>query len=272
MRKIKEVLRLRHELGLGQRQIARSCSIAQSTVHQYLKAAETAGVKWPLPSEWDESQLEEALFGGRPEPPSRRSYPAPDFAAIHQELQTHSHLTLELLWEEYRQANAAGAAYRYSRFCELYQRWHRHLDVVQRQEHRPHSHQQHLAWPPSRLLDWAKSVGPSAARLFEQIFNGKPHPEMGYRSCLGIMRLAKQYSGERVEAAAARALRLDVCSYRSVKSMLERGLDRQPLEAADPPRPPLEHANIRGPHYFDPLHPDGCPSGLPSGTNPSTLQ
>ena len=58
MRQNKEVLRLRHELGLGQRQIARSCSIDQSTVHQYLKAAETAGVKWPLPSEWDESKLE----------------------------------------------------------------------------------------------------------------------------------------------------------------------------------------------------------------------
>jgi transposase len=137
-------------------------------------------------------------------------------------------------------------------------------------QHRPHSHQQHLAWPPSRLLDWAQSAGPSTARLFQRIFDSKPHPEMGYRSCLGIMRLAKQFSAERLEAAAARALRLDVCSYRSVKSMLERGLDRQPVEPAAAPQPPLEHANIRGPHYFDPLRPDGCPSGLPSGT--STLQ
>ena len=134
MRKIKEVLRLRHELGLGQRQIARSCSIAQSTVHQYLKAAEASGVKWPLPADWDDPKLEEALFGGCPAQPSRQIHSAPDFAAVHQELQTHPHLTLQLVWHEYRQANPDG--YRYSRFCELYRRWHRRLDVVLRQEHR----------------------------------------------------------------------------------------------------------------------------------------
>jgi transposase len=521
MRKIKEVLRLRHELGLGQRQIARSCSIAQSTVHQYLRAAERAGVKWPLPADWDDPGLEQVLFGGRPEPSLRRTHNAPDFAAIHQELQTHPHLTLQLVWEEYRQGNPDG--YRYSRFCELYRRWHRHLDVVLRQEHRageklfvdyagdkvpivdpetgevrqaaifvavlgassytfaeatesqdlacwigshirafeffggtpklvvpdncrtgvsracryepdlnrtyhemathygvgvlptrpykprdkakveagvllverwivaalrhrrffnlaelnqaiaellvrlnqrpfrkregsraslfaaidrpalqplpaeryqfsewrtarvnidyhvevdrhyysvpyqltgeqvearstsntvevfhrgrrvasharsrepyqattidehrPRSHQQHLAWPPSRLLGWAETIGPATASLFERILNSKPHPEMGYRSCLGTMRLAKKYTSERVEAAAARALLLNVCSYRSVKSMLEHGLDRQPVDTGAPARPPIQHGNIRGPRYFDPLP--------PSGTNPSTIQ
>ena len=521
MRKIKEVLRLRHELGLGQRQIARSCSIAQSTVHQYLKAAEASGVKWPLPAGWDDPQLEEVLFGGCPAQPSRQLHSAPDFAAIHQELQTHPHLTLQLLWHEYRQGNPDG--YRYSRFCELYRRWHRRLDVVLRQEHRageklfvdyggdtiplvnpqtgevrqaaifvavlgassytfaeatesqdlacwigshirafeffgatpklvvpdncrtgvsracryepdlnrtyhemathygvgvlptrpykprdkakveagvllverwivaalrhrrffnlaelnqaiaellvrlnqrpfrkregsraslfaavdrpalqplpaeryqfsewrtarvnidyhvevdrhyysvpyqltgeqvearstsntvevfhrgrrvasharsrepyrattidehrPRSHQQHLAWPPSRLLGWAETIGPATASLFERILNSKPHPEMGYRSCLGIMRLAKKYTSERVEAAAVRALLLNVCSYRSVKSMLEHGLDLQPVDTGAPARPPIQHGNIRGPRYFDPLP--------PSGMNPSTIQ
>ena len=527
MRKIKEVLRLRHELGLGQRQIARSCSIAQSTVHEYLRGAERAGVKWPLPADWDDAKLEQVLFGGRPEPPSRPARTAPDFAALHQELQTHAHLTLYLAWEEYRQANPEG--YRYSRFCELYRRWHRRLDVVLRQEHkageklfvdyagdtvpivdpqtgevrqaaifvavlgasnyafaeatesqtlpdwigshirafeffggttklvvpdnprsgvnracryepdlnrtyhemamhygvgvlparpykardkakveagvllverwilaalrhrrffslaelnqaiaellvrlnqrpfrkregsraslfaavdqpalqalpaeryqfsewqtarvnidyhveidrhyysvpyqltgeqvetrsthstveifhrgqrvashvrsrepykatsvdehRPHSHQQHLAWPPSRLLNWAQTNGPATAGLFQQIMASKPHPEMGYRSCLGIMRLSKKYTAERVEAAATRALLLNACSYRSVKSMLEHGLDRQPVETGQLARPPLQHTNIRGPRYFDPL-PGSPDSGSPDA-DPSTIQ
>ena len=135
MRKIKEVLRLRHELGLGQRQIARSCSISQSTVHEYLTGAEAAGVTWPLPPDWDDRKLEEVLLGGRPEPNSRRTHTAPDFNAIHQQFEHHRHVTLQLLWEEYREGNPEG--YRYSRFCELYREWHRHLDVVLRQEHRP---------------------------------------------------------------------------------------------------------------------------------------
>jgi transposase len=118
-------------------------------------------------------------------------------------------------------------------------------------EHRPKSHQQHLAWPPSRLLHWAQSVGPSTAQLFKTILEGKPHPEMGYRACLGILRLSQRYSSERVEAAAARALATGACSYQSVKSMLARGLDRQALESPVR-RPPLEHDNLRGAAYFDP--------------------
>jgi transposase len=118
-------------------------------------------------------------------------------------------------------------------------------------EHRPKAHQKHLEWTPSRLIEWARSVGPSTASLFEQILAGKPHPEMGYRSCLGILRLAKQYSMARVEATAQRAVQLGACSYQSVKSMLERQLDRLPLESMPVPRPPVEHDNIRGAGYFD---------------------
>jgi transposase len=95
MRKLKEVLRLRYELGLGQHQIARSCSIAQGTVSEYLRRAQEAGVSWPLPEGWDDRQLESALFGGTP----RRAYPTrkpqPDFAQLHEELQRHPHLTLQ---------------------------------------------------------------------------------------------------------------------------------------------------------------------------------
>jgi transposase len=118
-------------------------------------------------------------------------------------------------------------------------------------EHRPKSHQQHLAWPPSRLLHWAETVGRATAQLFAEILKSKPHPEMGYRSCLGILRLGQRYAVERLEAAARRAVATGACSYRSVKSILERGLDREPL---DPPaaRPPVEHSNLRGAAYFDP--------------------
>ncbi len=133
MRKLKEVLRLRYELGLWQRQIARSCSIGQGTVYEYLKRAEAAGVTWPLPEGWEDRQLEAALFGGTP----RRAYetrkPPPDFAQLHEELQRHPHLTLQLAWEEYRQTHPDG--YAYSRFCELYQQWRQRLDVVLRQDH-----------------------------------------------------------------------------------------------------------------------------------------
>jgi transposase len=102
------------------------------------------------------------------------------------------------------------------------------------------------------LLRWAQSVGPATAQLFATILESKPHPEMGYRSCLGILRLGQRYSTSRLEAAAGRAVATGACSYRSVKSILERSLDRQPLEASAT-RPPLEHDNIRGASYFDPL-------------------
>src|SRR5947207_1764051 len=134
MRKLKEVLRLRYELGLGQRQVARSCSIGQGTVYEYLKRAQVAGVTWPLPEGWDDRQLEAALFGGTPRRVYENRKVTPDFARLYEELQRHSHLTLQLAWEEYRQAHPDGCGY--SRFCELYQQWRQQLDVVLRQEHK----------------------------------------------------------------------------------------------------------------------------------------
>jgi transposase len=125
--------------------------------------------------------------------------------------------------------------------------------------HRPKSHQQHLAWPPSRLVAWAQSVGPFTAQRFAAILASKPHPEMGYRSCLGILRLGQRYSNPRLEAAAQRAVVTDACSYRSIKSILERSLDRQPLESPPSP-PPLQHENLRGAAYFDPPGPGPQPS------------
>src|SRR5271157_4365574 len=133
MRKIREVLRL-HSLGLSQRQIAASCAVGQATVSEYLKAAEAAGLKWPDIADWGEEQLQEAAAPSREKTVARKQAPEPDYAAIRHELQTNKHVTLQLLWEEYREKNPDG--YRYSRFCDLYRGWLRRQEVVLRHEHR----------------------------------------------------------------------------------------------------------------------------------------
>lgn len=509
MRKLKEVLRLRFVAGLDQWQIARSCSISQPTVHRYLKRAAAAGLAWPLPEEIDDRQLNELLFPSRPgrSEPNRRA--SVDFAEVHRELKAHRHLTLQLLWEEYRQNHPDG--YAYSRFCELYQKWSRNHNVVMRQEHpagekmfvdwagptiplydsqtgevrpaslfvavlgastytfarattgqglanwidchvrafeffdgttklivpdnprtgvdracryepainrtyqemsqhygtvvmparpykprdkakvenavllaerwilaalrhqrffslaglndaiapllqrlntrpfrkregtraslyesvdrpvlqplpvqryvmadwktvrasidyhveidrhyysvpyllagqqlearftgttieifdagkriashlrssaayrhttihahMPKSHQAHLEWTPSRLIHWAATVGTATAEVVRTILESKPHPEMGYRACLGIMRLAKTYSNQRLEAASRRALQLQACSYTSLRSMLKKALDQQITMDIEPERPGPKHENLRGPDYYDP--------------------
>lgn len=519
MRKIKEVLRLRFAADLDQNQIARSCSIGQSTVHRYLKKAAAAGLTWPLPEEYDDRQLNELLFPLRPccSEPNRQA--SVDFAEVHRELKTHRHLTLQLIWEEYRQNQSDG--YGYSRFCELYQRWIRNHNVVMRQdhlpgekmfvdwagptvpiydprtgevtpaslfvavlgnstytfaraaigqglanwigchvhafeffagttklivpdnprtgvdracryepdinrtyhemsqhygtaimparpykprdkakvenavlvaerwilaalrhhkffalaelqdaiapllerlnnrpfrkregtraslyvsedrpalqalpaeryviadwktvrasidyhveidrhyysvpyqlagqqlearstamtvevfdagkriashvrssvpyhhttvhEHMPKSHQAHLEWTPSRLIHWAATVGTATAAVVRTILENKPHPEMGYRACLGIMRLAKTYSNQRMEAASQRAIDLQACSYASLRSILKRSLDQQPTINIEPERTGPRHENLRGAEYY------GTPAAiLPFRTN-----
>ncbi len=505
MRKIKEVLRLKFELGLAYRQIARSCSINHSTVGDYIRRAEAAGLGWPLPEGLDESGLENQLFPPRATLAPDR--PAPNWATIHDELRSNKHVTLQLLWQEYKQSNRDG--YSYSRFCELYQQWSGKLDLVLRQEHRageklfvdyagatvpivdsktgtaqdasifvavlgassytfaeatwsqklpcwigshiraleffggvpaivvpdnlkgavrrpcryepdlnptyqemaahygiaviparvrkprdkakaeagvllverwilaalrkrtffslaalneaiaelldrlnahrfrklegsrrsrfetldrpalgplpadrypfaewkkarvhidyhieveghyysapyalvhqqldvrytaqtveifhrgqrvashqrsskvgahttvdahrPTSHQRYLEWTPERLIRWASSTGPFTAQLVDRVLQSRRHPEQGFRSCLGILRLGQSYGPDRLEAAAARACRLDACSYQSVKSILGASLDREVEPEPAPDRGPIQHPNIRGTDYF----------------------
>jgi transposase len=507
MRKIHEILRLHFEQKLGQRQIARSANVSQSTVHDYLARMNAAGLRWPLDQEWDEDRLEQALFPPGQMAPKVALRAQPDFVHVRQQLEQHRDLTVELLWEEYREQHPDG--YCYSRFCKLYRRWKKHQDVVLRQdhrpgeklfldwagatipihhrdgsvtqaplfvsalgvssytyaeavtdqqmanwlkvqmnalefyegcpqllipdntktgvsraciyepdlnptyqefaihyrvavmptrprkprdkakvesavqvvqrwivmrlrhrrffsvreineairelltylnnrpfrkrrdetrqslfvkidrpalqplpaerydlsqwsqarvnidyhvaydgnwysvpysltgeqvevrstpttveifhrgkrvashlrsrernkpvtqnEHRPKSHQAHLEWPPSRMVDWAAKVGANTAQLVQRMLDGKPHPEMGYRACLGIIRLAQKYSPARMECAAERAVMIGAISYKSVKSILRNGLDSQPPAIPPAPRPSPEHENLRGPEYF----------------------
>ena len=116
-------------------------------------------------------------------------------------------------------------------------------------EHRPKAHQRYLEWTPSRLVQWARQTGPQCGQLVEQILNDKPHPEQGFRSALGVIRLGKAVGAPRLEAACQRALHLGVGSYRSVKSILESGLDRQAAEPELPLNSPA-HENVRGQNYY----------------------
>ena len=124
MRKIKEILRLKYEAKLTNRQIAQSCKLARSTIANYLARAANAGLRWPLPDELNEDQLHDLLFSHTlPFTPSR---PLPDLAYVHKELRRR-HVTLQLLWEEYRAENSDG--YSYTQFCEYYKRWKAPLEV-----------------------------------------------------------------------------------------------------------------------------------------------
>ena len=120
-------------------------------------------------------------------------------------------------------------------------------------EHRPKAHQKYLERTPSRLIEEARQIGPSTGQLAETILAAKRHPEIGYRSCLGILRLAKNYPAERMEAAARRALRARAYSMQSLESILKNQLDRVPLPEpnhATPAAPIAHHDNIRGANYF----------------------
>ena len=134
MRKIKEVLRLKYELGLGQRQIARSCSIGLGTVQRLSCPSRTAGINGRFPRAGMTSRWKPRCLAANPSAAAEPERTMPDFAVLHEQRQKNKHVTLQLLWEEYREANPDG--YQYSRFCDLYQRWRGTQDVVLRQEYK----------------------------------------------------------------------------------------------------------------------------------------
>jgi transposase len=119
-------------------------------------------------------------------------------------------------------------------------------------EHLPRAHREHMKWSPSRLIHWGGTVGPNTEKLVEAIMSDRPHPEQGYRSCLGIMRLAKQYGVPRLECACARALWSGGRSYKHIEAILKNGLDRLPFgeEPAVPRQLCLMHDNVRGAEYY----------------------
>ena len=123
----------------------------------------------------------------------------------------------------------------------------RHTTIA---EHMPRPHREYAEWTPKRLLEWAQQSGPQTAQLVSHILTSRRHPQQGFRSCLGILRLGKTYSSQRLEAACQRALTIGSTSYKSVESILKHNLDSQPLPKSAAPSLPLDHDNLRGPDYF----------------------
>lgn len=118
-------------------------------------------------------------------------------------------------------------------------------------DHMPSTHRAHAEWTPTRILSWAEKVGPNARALCEVVLRERHHPEWGFRSCLGLFRLAKKYGDVRVEAASARALYAGARSYRHVKMILQHNLDTQPLPGPETPATAsATHSNVRGRDYY----------------------
>ena len=117
-------------------------------------------------------------------------------------------------------------------------------------EHMPASHRAHLEWTPAKLIDWGRRIGVSAAAVVTWQLEHRPHPEQGYRACLGLQRLAREYTPARLEAACTRALAIRAPTYRSVASILKNGLDRQPSLLSNTTAPLPAHENVRGPDYY----------------------
>jgi len=130
-------------------------------------------------------------------------------------------------------------------------------------EHMPEHHRQYAKWTPERVVRWAGESGEAVSAVATRIIASRPHPQQGYRSCLGVMRLGKQYGNDRLEAACRRALATGACSYKSLASILKSKLDQQSLPQTAAPAPAIEHDNIRGADYYAPALPFATEGGRP---------
>jgi transposase len=117
-------------------------------------------------------------------------------------------------------------------------------------EHMPSSHRRYAYWTPERMRRDAAKIGPATIALVEAIMKAKPHPEQGFRACLGIVRLAKSFGAARVEAACQRGNDIGATTYGSIKSILDNGLDKAYANETSPEAAPIQHANIRGTGYY----------------------
>lgn len=167
MRKLKEVLRLKFDAGLSQRQIAAALNLSLGVVNKYLNAAQAASITWPLPEDLSEAQLRRKLFP--PGASAQAAYAQPDFAAVHQELKRKG-VTRQLLWEEYAQANPDNH-YQLTQFCFYYQQWRTHLKLSMRQTHTAGE---------KMFVDYA---GPSAPVI--NLATGEVHPAQIFVAVLG---------------------------------------------------------------------------------------
>jgi transposase len=117
-------------------------------------------------------------------------------------------------------------------------------------EHMPKSHRAHAEWSPKRLIQWGESIGINTGAIVEHLLRSKPHPEQGYRACLGLLALAREYGERRLESASALALRLASPTRKSVLSILKSGRDLQPATTEPLALELPAHGNVRGPGYY----------------------
>ena len=117
-------------------------------------------------------------------------------------------------------------------------------------EHMPKSHQAHREWSPGRFMNWASDIGPCTTQVIKQQLEDRPHPEHGYRACLGLLNLSRRYSKPRLERACERALLIRSANYKSISSILKKGLDKQPVDSEEKQTELPLHSNVRGAGYY----------------------
>lgn len=144
--------------------------------------------------------------------------------------------TIEILYKGVRVASHARSQAR-----------RRHTTIP---EHMPSAHRRYAEWTPARMRREAAKIGPATIALVDAIMKAKPHPEQGFRACLGILRLARSYGSARIEAACRRGNDIGATTYGSIKSILQHGLDRAYANEKPPDAPPIQHRNIRGTSYY----------------------
>jgi transposase len=131
-------------------------------------------------------------------------------------------------------------------------------------EHMPESHRKHLEWTPGRLLNWGQQIGTGTRAVVQWQLENRPHPEQGYRACLGLLKLVKIYGDDRLEAACRRALSIGSPTRKRIIAILKANLDQHPdlFPAADTAAPTasLSHSNVRGAEYFRSTNPTASPS------------
>lgn len=193
----------------------------------------------------------------RPLPTTRYEYDEWKMARVnidyHVELEAHRYsVPYQLVREQVdiRSTDSTVEVYRRGKRVAAHPRSRQKGGYTTLAEHMPRAHREHAEWTPERLLNWAGSAGVSTTRLMKAIMDSKPHPQQGFRPCLGIMRLGKKVGAGRLEAACERALAIGGISYRCVQAILNKGQDRLPLPGAPTQSAPITHDNLRGPGFF----------------------